>query len=141
MLLHSWPSGLRRYVQVVVFSEAWVRILPDALCGKKNIFFCLPHMGARRELNPRPLAPEARIIPLDHWPLQSCMQTVNIIGELGLVGYDVCLTRRRSRVRFSELVWKKYFFFPQPCPPPHTHCTYYHYCCPAIWRSGSALGS
>ena len=31
-------------------------------------------------------------------------------GEVGLVGYDVCLTRRRSRVRFSELVWKKYFF-------------------------------
>ncbi len=27
-----------------------------------------------------------------------------IIGELGLVGYDDCLTRSRSRVRFSELV-------------------------------------
>ena len=26
-------------------------------------------------------------------------------GELGLVGYDDCLTRSRSRVRFSELVW------------------------------------
>ena len=24
--------------------------------------------GAKRESNPRPLAPEARIIPLDHWP-------------------------------------------------------------------------
>ena len=39
-----------------------------------------------------------------------CRTTV--IGELGLVGYDVCLTRRRSRVRFSELVWgEKIFFF------------------------------
>ena len=27
-----------------------------------------------------------------------------IISELGLVGYDACFTRRRSRVRFSELV-------------------------------------
>ena len=37
----GWPSGLRRYVQVVVFSEAWVRILPDAHCvgKKKKIFF------------------------------------------------------------------------------------------------------
>ena len=25
--------------------------------------------GAKGESNPRPLAPEARIIPLDHWPL------------------------------------------------------------------------
>ena len=24
--------------------------------------------GAKGESNPRPLAPEARIIPLDHWP-------------------------------------------------------------------------
>ena len=35
-------------------------------------------------------------------------------SELGLVGYDVCLTRRRSRVRFSELVdqekWTKIGF-------------------------------
>ena len=25
--------------------------------------------GAKGDSNPRPLAPEARIIPLDHWPL------------------------------------------------------------------------
>ena len=29
-------------------------------------------------------------------------QSVN--SELGLIGYDDCLTRNRSRVRFSELV-------------------------------------
>ena len=28
---HSWPSGLRRCVQVAVSSEAWVRILQNAL--------------------------------------------------------------------------------------------------------------
>ena len=27
-----------------------------------------------------------------------------VLGELGLIGYDDCLTRNRSRVRFSELV-------------------------------------
>ena len=27
-----------------------------------------------------------------------------VYGELGLVGYDDCLTRNRSRVQFSELV-------------------------------------
>ncbi len=32
-----------------------------------------------------------------------------ITGELGLVGYDDCLTRSRSRVRFSELVCKNIF--------------------------------
>ena len=26
--------------------------------------------GAKGESNPRPLAPKARIIPLDHWPVQ-----------------------------------------------------------------------
>jgi hypothetical protein len=31
--------------------------------------------------------------------------TQNEKGELGLVGYDDCLTRSRSRVRFSELVY------------------------------------
>ncbi len=30
-----------------------------------------------------------------------------MICELGLVGYDDCLTRSRSRVRFSELVLNK----------------------------------
>ena len=28
----------------------------------------LSQKGAKGESNPRPLAPEARIIPLDHWP-------------------------------------------------------------------------
>ena len=27
---HWWPSGLRRYVQVVVSSDAWVQIPPNA---------------------------------------------------------------------------------------------------------------
>ena len=30
---HWWPSGLRRYVQVVVSSDAWVQIPPNALKG------------------------------------------------------------------------------------------------------------
>ena len=34
----GWPSGLRRCVQVVSQSEAWVRILPDAN-QDKIIFF------------------------------------------------------------------------------------------------------
>ena len=33
---HSWPSGLRRCVQVAVSSDAWVRIPPDALNIFKN---------------------------------------------------------------------------------------------------------
>ena len=32
------------------------------------------------------------------------------LRELGLVGYDDCLTRNRSRVRFSELVLKIFYF-------------------------------
>ena len=32
--------------------------------NKKTIFF-----GVKRESNPRPLAPKARIMPLDHWPI------------------------------------------------------------------------
>ena len=27
------------------------------------------------------------------------------VSELGLIGYDDCFTRSRSRVRFSELAW------------------------------------
>ena len=30
---------------------------------------------------------------------------------LGLVGYDVCLTRRRSRVRFSEAVLYIFYIY------------------------------
>ncbi len=99
--LHWWPSGLRRYVQVVVSSDAWVRTPPNAKevhgalaqseeCNVSNvevpgskpgcsIFFCFNSKpqtnfqksnkkGARRELNPWPLAPKARIMPLDHEP-------------------------------------------------------------------------
>ena len=29
---------------------------------------CVSKRGAKGDSNPRPLAPEARIIPLDHWP-------------------------------------------------------------------------
>ena len=29
--VHFWPSGLRRYVQVVVSSDAWVRIPQSAV--------------------------------------------------------------------------------------------------------------
>ena len=29
--MQSWPSGLRRYVQVVISAEAWVQILQAAL--------------------------------------------------------------------------------------------------------------
>ena len=39
--------------------------------------------------------------------------TKKLTCELGLVGYDDCFTRSRSRVRFSELVlniYNKYFF-------------------------------
>ncbi len=32
-----------------------------------SFFFCTKK-GAKGESNPRPLAPKARIIPLDHWP-------------------------------------------------------------------------
>ena len=39
-----------------------------------------------------------------------------IIGELGLVGYDDCLTRSRSRVRFSELVCVNFFIRPVHVP-------------------------
>ena len=38
----GWPSGLRRCVQVVSQSEAWVRILPDAN-QDKIIFFSFFH--------------------------------------------------------------------------------------------------
>ena len=31
--------------------------------------FWILKIGAKGESNPRPLAPEARIIPLDHWPM------------------------------------------------------------------------
>jgi hypothetical protein len=31
--------------------------------------------------------------------------------ELGLVGYDDCLTRSRSRVQFSELVHYYYYYY------------------------------
>jgi hypothetical protein len=36
---HRWPSGLRRYVQVVFSLEAWVQIPLDALhfCGPIRI--------------------------------------------------------------------------------------------------------
>ncbi len=46
---------------------------------------------------------------------QSCILIyIKIICELGLVGYDDCFTRSRSRVRFSELVsyiYLKYKFY------------------------------
>ena len=37
-------------------------------------------------------------------------------GEDGLVGYDDCLTRSRSRVRFSELVCINFFVRPLHVP-------------------------
>ncbi len=36
-IMHSWPSGLRRCVQVAVSSDAWVRIPQNA----KNIYIFL----------------------------------------------------------------------------------------------------
>ena len=36
--------------------------------GFEKIIFIIKK-GAKGDSNPRPLAPKARIIPLDHWPL------------------------------------------------------------------------
>ncbi len=91
----SWPSGLRRSTQVRVSSEAWVRIPPEpyffpfekkkcrvtrkprgsiprleAFLHGKKAYLKHQKKGAKGDSNPRPLAPKARIIPLDHWPLQ-----------------------------------------------------------------------
>ncbi len=42
--MHSWPSGLRRCVQVAVYSYAWVRIPLNANNKKKNILLLLYHI-------------------------------------------------------------------------------------------------
>ncbi len=54
-------------------------------------------------------------------------------GELGLVGYDDCLTRSRSRVRFSELVCEYFFFFF------FYRCEYHAVTVQGQWSSGMIL--
>jgi hypothetical protein len=50
-LLHSWPSGLRRHVQVVVSKEAWVQTPQNAsFCGSKlaqEILWFIARMHSR----------------------------------------------------------------------------------------------
>ena len=66
----GWPSGLRRQFKALVSSGARVRISSQSLffilLGEKQIK--MQKKGAKGDSNPRPLAPKARIIPLDHWP-------------------------------------------------------------------------
>ena len=45
IVTHSWPSGLRRCVQVAVSSDAWVRIPQDALIQKSSLSVLPPTVG------------------------------------------------------------------------------------------------
>ena len=44
-----------------------IRVSPNNFLGSKKA-------GLNRDLNPGPLAPKARIIPLDHWPFITQMK-------------------------------------------------------------------
>ena len=59
----QWQSiGLQ-----ILWSAVRIRSYPFWYTGgKRSVRF---KNGAKRESNPRPLPPEGRIIPLDHWPM------------------------------------------------------------------------
>ena len=52
-----------------------------------------PHKGAVRESNPRPLAPEARIIPLDQQPGHYTLQNLDNRSEADAKEMDKSLRR------------------------------------------------
>ncbi len=66
------PSRWQRDIITTRLKTLQLFGMTESRRGSNPRFGLITQNGAKGESNPRPLAPEARIIPLDHWPATAC---------------------------------------------------------------------
>ena len=98
--------------QKCLVNPQWKRIIINSKkLGQENMEDLQEfNLGPLGESNPRPLAPKARIIPLDQTPinlLDRCEQDLNLRGQSPIDFKSISLTARTSQLLASIESWTR----------------------------------